>query len=177
MRHSTWRQFHRKCSRYQSFKHVWKLQSHLLWGPRCDMAFIEPMHRNKPNITSYGDLLNSLGPGDTIWWHKSGSTLARVMACCLTAPSHYLNQCWLIISEVQRHSPGRNFMRDVPTIIRWNELENHLTKSFLKSSRGQWVNILPPVDWNVRSSTNGLNICGTVLWPSLWNQWLSARPW
>ena len=24
----------------------------------------------------------------------------QVMACCLTAPSHYLNQCWLIISEV-----------------------------------------------------------------------------
>ena len=29
-------------------------------------------------------------------WSKpesSGSALARVMACCLTAPSHYLNQC------------------------------------------------------------------------------------
>ena len=34
---------------------------------------------------------------------RSGSTLAQVMACCLTAPSHYLNQCWLIISEVQSH--------------------------------------------------------------------------
>ena len=22
------------------------------------------------------------------------------MACCLTAPSHYLNQCWLIISDI-----------------------------------------------------------------------------
>ena len=28
-------------------------------------------------------------------WHRSESTLAQVMACCLTAPSHYLNQCWL----------------------------------------------------------------------------------
>ena len=27
------------------------------------------------------------------------------MACCLTAPSHYLNQCWLIISMVLWHSP------------------------------------------------------------------------
>ena len=26
------------------------------------------------------------------------------MACCLTAPSHYLNQCWLIISKVLWHS-------------------------------------------------------------------------
>ena len=49
-------------------------------------------------------VLASLRPSDTIWWQRSGSTLAQVMACCLTAPSHYLNQCWLIISEVQWHS-------------------------------------------------------------------------
>ena len=48
--------------------------------------------------------VNSLRPSDAIWWHRSGSTLARVMACCLTAPSHYLNQCWLIISKIQLHS-------------------------------------------------------------------------
>ena len=45
-------------------------------------------------------LLNSLWPSDSIWRHKSGSTLAQVMACCLAAPSHYMNQCWLIISKV-----------------------------------------------------------------------------
>ena len=27
------------------------------------------------------------------------STLVQIMACCLTAPSHYLNPCWLIISH------------------------------------------------------------------------------
>ena len=31
-------------------------------------------------------------PSDAIWWHRSGSPLAQVMAWCLTAPSHYLNQ-------------------------------------------------------------------------------------
>ena len=41
--------------------------------------------------------LNSLWPSDTTWRHGSGSTLAQVMACCLTTPIHYLNQCWLII--------------------------------------------------------------------------------
>ena len=41
-------------------------------------------------VTPYGD--------------RSGSSLAQVMACCLTAPSHYLNQWWLIINEVQWHS-------------------------------------------------------------------------
>ena len=50
-------------------------------------------------------LLNSLWPGDTIRRLRSGSTLSQEMACCLTVPSHYLHQCWLIISEVLWHSP------------------------------------------------------------------------
>ena len=62
-------------------------------------------------------LVNSLGPSNAIWWQKTGSTLAQVMACCLTAPSHYLNQCWLIISEVQWHSYQGNFTRDASAII------------------------------------------------------------
>ena len=49
-------------------------------------------------------LLHSLWPSDAMWRQRSGSTLAQVMACCLAAPSHYLNQCWLIISEVLWHS-------------------------------------------------------------------------
>ena len=40
----------------------------------------------------------SLWPSDAIWRQGSWSTLAQVMACCLTAPNHYLNQCWLVIS-------------------------------------------------------------------------------
>ena len=51
-------------------------------------------------ILSQPQSVNSLRPSDAIWWHRSESTLAQVMACCLTAPSHYLNQCWLIISKV-----------------------------------------------------------------------------
>ena len=43
----------------------------------------------------------SLWPSDPIWRQRSGSILAQVMACCLTALNHYLNQCRLIISEVQ----------------------------------------------------------------------------
>ena len=33
------------------------------------------------------------------------------MACCLMAPSHYLSQCWLIISKVLWHSSGGNFIK------------------------------------------------------------------
>ena len=45
----------------------------------------------------------ALWPGYAIWWHRSGSTLAQVMACCLMAPSHYLNLWWLFVNEVQWH--------------------------------------------------------------------------
>ena len=43
--------------------------------------------------------VNSLRPSDVIWRQRSGSILAQVMACCLMAPSHYLNQCWFTISR------------------------------------------------------------------------------
>ena len=46
----------------------------------------------------------------------------QVMACCLTAPSHYLNQCWLIISEVHQKPVWK-----------------YVHKISLKFSRGQWV--------------------------------------
>ena len=39
-------------------------------------------------------------PSDAKWRQGSRSTLVQVMACCLTAPSHYLNQCWHIIIKV-----------------------------------------------------------------------------
>ena len=41
----------------------------------------------------------------TVWRHRTGSTPTQAMACCLMAPSHYLNQRWLIISDVLWHSP------------------------------------------------------------------------
>ena len=46
-------------------------------------------------------VLNSLWPNDTIWRQRSGSTLAQVMACCLTAPSNHLNQCRHIIKDLK----------------------------------------------------------------------------
>ena len=51
-----------------------------------------------------------LWPSDAIWRRIFKSTLARVTACCLTAPSHYLKQCWLLISEVPLPSHENIFM-------------------------------------------------------------------
>ena len=52
---------------------------------------------------------NSLRPSDAIWQHSSGSTLVQVMACCLMAPSHYLNHFLFIIREVLWHAPESTF--------------------------------------------------------------------
>ena len=50
----------------------------------------------------------SLWPSNAISQQSSGSTLVEVMACCLTAPSHYLNQRWIIINEVQWYASDGN---------------------------------------------------------------------
>ena len=44
--------------------------------------------------------VNSLWPSYTIELHRIESPFVPVMACCLMAPNHYLNQCWFIISNV-----------------------------------------------------------------------------
>ena len=50
--------------------------------------------------------------------------MAQVMAWCLKAPSHYLNQCWLI-SEVLWHSPKNNCTVSAQATILYNEFENY----------------------------------------------------
>ena len=48
--------------------------------------------------------INSLWPCNAWWPRRYESTLVQVMACCLTATSHYLNQCWLAIpSHLYQH--------------------------------------------------------------------------
>ena len=62
----------------------------------------------------------SLRPSDAIWRQWSWTTLAQVMACCLMAPSHYLNQYWLIISKVLWQAPVGYFKKDTPSINCWH---------------------------------------------------------
>ena len=80
--------------------------------------------------------INPLWRIDVIWRHRSGSTLAQVMAWCLTAPSHYLNQCWLLIIEVLWHSSESNSTARAQAIILQNELESYILKITVISLRG-----------------------------------------
>ena len=64
--------------------------------------------------------VNLLWFSGAIWWHRFGSTLSQEMDCCFTAPSHYLNQCWLTISQLQQYQSKGNFTRDTSAINYWN---------------------------------------------------------
>ena len=88
------------------------------WGK--DLSLMVPYIVGAEVWRCYG--VNSLWPSDTIWQQRSGLPLAHVMACCLTAPSHYLNQCWLIISEVQSNTPGANELSKITRCIAMRDL-------------------------------------------------------
>ena len=78
---------------------------------------------------------NSLWPSDTIGWYRSGSTLAQV----LTATSHYLNQCWLLIRKVLWHSMPSNFTASAHAIVVYNQFKNHTFKIKASCPWHQWV--------------------------------------
>ena len=97
-----------------SHKQTWQSANHIYFEIFC-ISIDDNVHEGKVwcwfNIRnlflSFIVGFNSLWPNDTIWRHGSWSTLIQVMACCLTAPSHYLNQYWLIICNVPwRSSDG-----------------------------------------------------------------------
>ena len=85
-------------------------------------------------------MLDSLCPSDAMWQHRFGSTLAQLMACCLKPPSNYLNQCWLLFSDVLWHLPDSNATGISQGTILYNEFENHTFNITATSSGVQWVN-------------------------------------
>ena len=60
-----------------------------IWNHHDDWTVTMAVHKSQH--TYHITAINSLWPSDDIWWRRSGSTFAQVMACCLTAPSIYLN--------------------------------------------------------------------------------------
>ena len=67
----------------------------------------------------------------------------RWRSCCLTAPSHYLNQCWLIISKTLRHLSEDIIIRRFEDTNQYSKIENYIFKITTRSPRGQWVKYFP----------------------------------
>ena len=71
----------------------------------------------------------------TVGWRQLDMDLTRK---CLIAPSHYMNQCWLLIHEVLWYSYESNVISIAQTTIPYNEFENEMYTP--TPPRGQWVN-------------------------------------
>ena len=65
---------------------------------------------------------------DAMGWHIS--------------PSHYLNECWLMGSEVMCHSPEDNLFGNAQDMNHLNMLQNCTFKVIAISLRREWVNIM-----------------------------------
>ena len=81
-----------KCvKKYQSLtmSFVYKETNHIICGAGNSRGLYFTITNNKICEIIKIIYFNSLGPSDAIWWQKTGSTLAQVMACCLTAMLTY----------------------------------------------------------------------------------------
>ena len=90
-------------------------------------------------------------PGDANWRHRSWSTLVQVITWCLTVPSHYLNQWWLIIkvrpcgillravSQEKLNMLKRAIFDMSLSMLRINNLNLRL-QTHVPWSADQWVN-------------------------------------
>ena len=80
------------------------------------------------------ELINSLWPRDAIRQHRFGSTLAQVMACCLTAPSrNWTNVDWSSVKSSEIH------LRAIPYEI----LQPLITKISMKITYLKFLQNLP----------------------------------
>ena len=64
------------------------------------------------------------------------STLVQMRDCCLPTPSHYLNQCWILISEALRHLPDSNFSASAIATILHGNYWNYTFKNYCHISQG-----------------------------------------
>ena len=127
----------------------------------CRQATSHYLHQCWPRSTSpYGVIspqwVNSLWLCDAIWRHRSGSTLAQVMAWRCQAPSHYLNR----YSGVQQ-----------------NDWETHPPPENYSTASDTWIeastNKMPSRDYEwSRSNTCHCDVMSQIL---LWSWWRSHK--
>ena len=91
--------------------------------PEPKFLYHQKLLQHSPEGNSSGNMISNITKMSLKIAHlKPWSTLAQVMACCLMAPSHYLNQCWLLSIEVLWHSPESKLTVSAKATILHNEL-------------------------------------------------------
>ena len=123
------------------------IQSNAKNTPRDKIYFIQHYERCLSHLRVHNvsqcvmamHTVDSLWPSDAIWLQRSELTLAQVMACCLTAPSHYLNQSWLISKGVLCHSLTSNCGRRAQELNPLHMFGEYTLRLATTRPRGQWV--------------------------------------
>ena len=87
--------------------------------------------------------------------------------CCLTAPSHYLNQCWLIISELLWHSPESKVTSSAQVTI-LNKLKNDMFRREGSSGYHSFYGWLK-VHWVCIFRRKGHYILGISIFTIFWS--------
>ena len=97
---------------------IFILQKYPCWHESSSVRpnVIHYMSTSGTDLSFPSPQMQLLTPIDAIWRHGTWTTLVQIMICCLTAPSHYLNQCWLIPSQAQWHFYEGCFTTDASAI-------------------------------------------------------------
>ena len=120
----------------------------MAWRRTGDKPLSEPMTVNLLThiCVTPSQWVNSSRPGDTTEWHRSGSTLTQVMACCppgllpdITKP---LPEPMLAYHQrVLWHSYESNFPGGTHDFNQKEECKNYTLKFTDASPRGQWLGV------------------------------------
>ena len=75
---------------------------------------------------------------------ESGQHWFKLWLVAHSAPSHYLNQCWVIVDWTRRNKFQWNFSQNIILFIHKNASETNVCEMAAILSRGRWVNTLRP---------------------------------
>ena len=114
--------------------------------------------------------------GDPMLFNNYGPvpTLVQMVARCLEAPSHYLNQCWLITSKVQWY-PLENFKfiylnsieisqgANELTRISASSVQNDTTMQYVKTKMGNLLWDPPIVHFGLKSFGLGSDFIEVII--------------
>ena len=84
------------------------------------------------------------------------------MACCLMAPSHYLNQSWLIIKGVLWHSSASNFTRSAHELNLWHVSRDYTFRMITTSPRDN--KLIRVLRLNLPMPYRSTCICYAMIW-------------
>ena len=108
-----------------------------------------------------------------IYFTELGQYWLRKWHVAYTVPSHYLNQCWVIVNWTLRNKLQWNFNQNTKLFIHKNAFQNIVCQMAAILSKGRWVktenilsNILYHDKWSL--TRTAANNCHINNWLAVW---------